>query len=117
MHGVSSNFTDTFTSTNVVGQTIQIVNKSPNAANSQHSHLISNFTSSAVTGASAQLTFDVMINGVWTDSGTPPVSITGSISGQIQGICNHQIISAARLHPSGITGGSCGANSYLIAIS
>jgi hypothetical protein len=117
MHGISSAFNDTFTSANNPGQTILTPNKSPNAANPVHSHLISSFTSSAVTGAGAQLTFDVQVNGVFVDSGTPPVAIVGSVSGQIHGILNHQIVTAVRVRSSGITGGSCAVSSALIPIS
>lgn len=77
---------------------------------------LSDFTSTSVTGAGAVLTFDVQINGVWSDSGTPPVAIVGSISGQLQGIVNAQMISAVRVRSSSITGGSCAVNSALIPI-
>ena len=116
MHGISSSYTDTFTSSNTPGQAIAVVNKSPNATYPTTAHLISNFTSTSVTGAGAVLTFDVQISGAWSDSGTPPVAIVGSISGQLQGIVNAQIISAVRVRSSNITGGSCAVNSTLIPI-
>jgi hypothetical protein len=95
MHGIYSSNVDTFTSSNAVGQTIPTPNSSPTTANPTHGHLIANFVSASVTGAGAQLSFDVLINGVWQDSGMPAVSITGSISGTLQGITNAQIIQAA----------------------
>jgi hypothetical protein len=117
MHGISSSLSDTFSSTNAVGQTIPTPNNNSGGVIQNHSQLFSSFTSTSVTGASAQLTFDVMVNGSWVDSGTPPVPITGSISGVLHGLCNHQIITAARVRPAGITGGSCAVNSRLVPFS
>ena len=116
MHGVSSTYSDTFSSSNTPGQTIAVVNKSPSGTYPTTAHLFSNFTSTSVTGAGAVLTFDVQINGAWTDSGTPPVAIVGSVSGQLQGIVNAQKISAVRVRSSNITGGSFAVNSALVPI-
>jgi hypothetical protein len=117
MHGISTGYVDSFTSTNAVGQTIPTPNNNSGGVIQNHSQLFSSFTSTAVTGAGAQLTFDVQVNGSWTDSGTPPVLIVGSISGVLHGLCNHQIITAVRVRPAGVTGGSCAVNSRLVPFS
>ena len=115
MHGTATpSVSDTFNAAGV-GQTIAV---KPGATGlfPVLRDCISNFTATSVTGTSVVLSYDVQVNGVWTDSGIPPVSVPANGAGTLFGTANSSTITAVRHRVTNMTGGTLTVTNRLVDI-